>query len=299
MCSLSLFRTPFKLFLYYFLLLAGDAASFGNQMKARMPPPWSSGHWSSSSGLPCQALHPNFLPGLTQLAPLPKFLISLPFLIVLQEAGCPEDAQALQRQLHRQAGVEATQLLLGHLRELQKGRSAGRKGSAAAQVSALKLWARQQLDHERLPRSLPRKDCDSEHEQRVHRTVQLLPGVASFYNLGTALYYATQNCSDKAKERGQDGVIDLGYDLLMTVTGLSAGRTGIMVSAALKPAVKAGIHWLIASMTEGKEDTPPQRPEGLGGTSEVRYAEAATTWAPLVPEAVTSDSYWGWSFFRS
>ncbi|XP_055976173.1 apolipoprotein F [Sorex fumeus] len=300
MCGLSLLTIPLKLLLLYFLLHPVDAVSHGNQTNAQMHPPSSVGSWSPSSGLSCQTLHPKFLPGFTHMAPLPKFLISLPLLIALQEAGCQDNARALQLQLHRQAGVEATQILLGHLRELQKGRSTGRRVSAEAEVSALQLLAQQQVGHERTPRSLPMKECENEEEQRVYKIVQMLPGVATFYNLGTALYYITQNCSDKAKERGQDGAIDLGYDLLMTVTGLSAGPTGLWVGTALKPAVKAGVHKLISSMTGGKEDAPPQEPEGLvGGISDGRDVEGETTRAPLVPEVVTSASYWGWYFFSS
>ncbi|XP_012789536.2 apolipoprotein F [Sorex araneus] len=265
MCGLSLLMVPLKLLLYYFLLHPVDAVSHGNQTEAQMHPPSSSESWSPSSDLSCRTLHPKSLPGFTHMAPLPKFLISLPLLIALQEAGCQANAQALRLQLHRQAGVEATQMLLGHLRELQKGRSTGRSVSAEAKVSTLQLLAQQQGGHERTPRSLAVKECENDKEQRVYQIVQMLPGVATFYNLGTALYYITQNCSDKAKERGQDGVIDLGYDLLMTATGLSAGPTGLWIGAALKPAVKAGLHQLISSMTEGKEDTPSPKPEGLVG----------------------------------
>lgn len=94
---------------------------------------------------------------------------------------------------------------------------------------------------ERAQCCLPSKDCEYEEEQGVHNIALLLPGVGTYYNLGTALYHAAQNYSETAKERGQDGVIDLCYDLLMTMTGLSGAPMGLAISASLKPAVKAGV----------------------------------------------------------
>lgn len=79
----------------------------------------------------------------------------------------------------------------------------------------------------------------------MHSIVQMLLGVGTFYNLGTAMYYAVQNCSDMAKERGRDEVIDLGYDLLMAMAGASGGPTGLMIGIPLKPALKAGVQRLI------------------------------------------------------
>lgn len=98
--------------------------------------------------------------------------------------------------------------------------------SVDALVSALQLMAKEQPGPERALRSLTSKDCENEQEQDVHNIAQLLPGVGTYYNLGTVLYYAAQNFSEKAKERGQDGVIDLGYDLLMTMIGLSGDAHG-------------------------------------------------------------------------
>ena len=91
----------------------------------------------------------------------------------------------------------------------------------------------------------------------MHNIVQMLPGVVTFYNLGTAIYYAVQNCLDVAKERGQDGVIDLGYDLLMAMAGSSGGSTGLIIGTALKPALKAGVQRLIQYYYEREANTPP------------------------------------------
>lgn len=146
-----------------------------------------------------------------------------------------------------------------------------------ALVSALQLLAREQPGPKRTERSLPINDC--EQERGVHNILQWFPGVETYYNLGTALYYAAQNCPVKAKERGQDGVIDMGYDLLMTMAGLSGGPTGLLINVALKPAVKAGIEQLIQYYYVKEANSAlPEISRGFGGgTSDVSDLEETTT----------------------
>ncbi|XP_059537137.1 apolipoprotein F [Myotis daubentonii] len=270
---------PLELLLCCYLLLHPvDAISYGNQTNILMHLPSSLESWPPSSGpLPCQTLLPKSLPGFAHMAPLPKFLVGLSLMMALKEAGCHADAQALQLQLYRQGGIHATQILTRHLQRLEKGRNTERGMSVDALASALRLLARGQPGPERARRSTI-QDCDFEQEQDVHSIIQWLPTVRTYYNLGTALYYATQDCLDKAKERGQDGIIDLGYDLLMTMVGLGGGPMGLVISTALKPAVKAGVERLIEYMQEG-----------LGSTSMV---------SPLVSDVVNSAPYWEWPLFQ-
>ncbi|KAF5928372.1 apolipoprotein F [Diceros bicornis minor] len=302
MRGLRLIMIPAELLLLCYLLLRpADAASYGNQTNVLMHLPSSSESWlPSSDPLSCQTLLPKSLPGFTHMAPVLKFLVGLSLMIALEEAGCHADVRTLQRQLYRQGSVNTTQILIRHLQGLEKGRSTGRAVSVDALASALQLLAREQPGQERARRSLPIKHCEHEKEQVVHNIVRLLPGVGTFYNLATALYYAAQNCSDKAKERGQDGVIDLGYDLLMTMAGLSGGPTGLAISAALKPAVKAGVQKLIQYYNEKEANTPlPETStEGLGVTSGVSDLEETTTMTPLVSE-VYPTPYWVWAVYNS
>ncbi|XP_019524534.1 PREDICTED: apolipoprotein F [Hipposideros armiger] len=295
MGGLRYLMIPIELLLYYLLLYPMDAISYGNQTNILMHLPSSLESWPPSSNpLTCQTLLPKSLPGYTHMAPLPKFLIGLPLMIALKEAGCHADVQALQRQLFRLGGVKATQVLFRHLQGLEQGRSTGRGVSVDALASALQLLAREQQDPERARRSLPNKDCEYEQEQYVHNIVQWLPGVGTFYDLGTALYYAAQNCLDKAKQRGQQGAIDLGYDLLMTMTGMSGGPLGVVVSTALKPAVKAGVQRLIQYYHEKEANIPPPETseESLGSTPNISDIAETTTIAPLVSEIANSTSYW-------
>ncbi|XP_017391818.1 apolipoprotein F isoform X1 [Cebus imitator] len=303
MHGLRFILIPVELLLCYLLLHPVDATSYGKQTNVLMHLPLSlESQTPSSDPLSCQFLHPKSLPGFSHMAPLPKFLVSLALRNALEEAGCQADVWALQLQLYRQGGVNATQVLIQHLQGLQKGRSAERKVSVEALASALQLLAREQPGTGRVRRYLPTEDCENEKEQDVHNVVQLLPGVGTFYNLGTALYYATQNCLGKAKERGRDGAIDLGYDLLMTMAGMSGGPMGLVVSAALKPALKAGVQQLIQYYQDHNEaniSQPEITKEGLRGISDVSDLEETTTLTSFSSKVVSSAPYWGRAIIKS
>ncbi|XP_012508195.1 PREDICTED: apolipoprotein F [Propithecus coquereli] len=301
MRGLRLIIIPAELLLCCLLLV--DAISYRKQTNVLMHLPLSSGSQTPSSDpLSCQTMLPKSLPGFTHMAPLPKFLVGLALRNALEEAGCQADVRALQLQLYRWGGVNATRVLIHHLQRLQKGRSTRRGVSVEALATALQLLASQQPGSHRGRRSLPTNNCENEREQGVYSILQLLPVVGTYYNLGTALYYAAQNCSDKAKERSQEGAIDLGYDLLMAMSGLSGGPEALVISAALKPALKAGVQWLIQYYHDEKEANIPQPEtsmEGLVGTSDASDLEETTTMTPLVSEVVSSAPYWGWALFKS
>nr|XP_020739854.1 apolipoprotein F-like isoform X1 [Odocoileus virginianus texanus] len=293
---------PLELLLCCFLLHTADAISSGNQTDVllHLPSPLESS-LTSSYPLSCQTLLPNSLPGFTQMAPLPRFLVSLPLMIALERAGCQADVRVLQLRLYRQGGVNATQTLIRHLQELERSRSRGTGVSVDALTSALQLWAGEKPGPRRARRSPSVKDCEQEQEKSVHNVVQMLPGVGTFYNLGTAVYYALRNCSDMAKERGRDGVIDLGYDLLMAMAGTSGGPTGLQIGIALKPVLKAGVQRLIQYYYEREANTPPPETseEVLGSTSDMSEVEETTIMAPFVSEVVSSNPCWGWTLFNT
>ena len=293
---------PVELLLCCFLLHTADALSSGNQTDVllHLPSPLKSS-LTSSYPLSCQTLLPKSLPGFTQMAPLPRFLVSLPLMIALEKAGCQADGQVLQLQLYRQGGVSATQTLTRHLRELERSRSRGTGVSVDALTSALRLWAGENPGPQRAWRSPSFKDCEQGQEQSVYNNAQMLPGVGTFYSLGTAVYYAVRNCPDVAKERGRDGVIDLGYDLLMAMAGASGGPTGLTIGIALKPALKAGVQRLIQYYYEREANTPPPETseEVLGSTSDMSEVEETTVMAPFVSEVVSPNPCWGWTLFNN
>ncbi|MGH0191279.1 UNVERIFIED_CONTAM: hypothetical protein FKN15_061391 [Acipenser sinensis] len=108
------------------------------------------------------------------------------------------------------------------------------------------------LYHSIARRSL-QKDCDDKMEQKVYSVVEWIPAVSTLYNLGTAVYYATINCTEEAKERAILTAVDLGTDALMAVTGGTAGIAGYAAGAGLKTGVKAGIKYLLRKMKKEED----------------------------------------------
>lgn len=101
----------------------------------------------------------------------------------------------------------------------------------------------------RMKRS-PQRSCINKSEERVYNVMEWIPGVSTLYNLGTAVYYASVNCSETAKERAILSAVDLGTDALMVATGGTAGVAGYALGAGVKTGVKAGVRYLLNSMKE-------------------------------------------------
>lgn len=100
----------------------------------------------------------------------------------------------------------------------------------------------------RTKRSLGR--CINKSEERVYHVMEWIPAVSTLYNLGTAVYYASVNCSQTAKQRAILSAVDLGTDAIMVATGGTAGVAGFALGAGVKTGVKAGIKYLFKSMRE-------------------------------------------------
>ncbi|XP_070693457.1 uncharacterized protein apof [Pempheris klunzingeri] len=101
----------------------------------------------------------------------------------------------------------------------------------------------------RMKRS-PQRSCINKSEERVYNVVEWIPAVSTLYNLGTAVYYASVNCSETAKERAILSAVDLGTDALMVATGGTAGVAGYALGAGVKTGVKAGVRYLLNSMKD-------------------------------------------------
>lgn len=101
----------------------------------------------------------------------------------------------------------------------------------------------------RMKRS-PQRSCINKREERVYNVVEWIPAVSTLYNLGTAVYYASVNCSETAKERAILTAVDLGTDALMVATGGTAGVAGYALGAGVKTGVKAGVKYLLNSMKQ-------------------------------------------------
>ncbi|XP_070758291.1 uncharacterized protein apof [Enoplosus armatus] len=101
----------------------------------------------------------------------------------------------------------------------------------------------------RMKRS-PQRSCINKSEERVYNVVEWIPAVSTLYNLGTAVYYASVNCSETAKERAILSAVDLGTDALMVATGGTVGVAGYALGAGVKTGVKAGVRYLLNTMKQ-------------------------------------------------
>lgn len=101
----------------------------------------------------------------------------------------------------------------------------------------------------RMKRS-PQRSCINKSEQRVFRVMEWIPAVSTLYSLGTAVYYASVNCSETAKERAILSAVDLGTDALIVATGGTVGVAGYALGAGVKTGVKAGVKFLLNSMKQ-------------------------------------------------
>ncbi|XP_029450669.1 apolipoprotein F [Rhinatrema bivittatum] len=94
-----------------------------------------------------------------------------------------------------------------------------------------------QARHSRLRRQDTGANCNNEKEQRVHEIVQWIPGISTYYNLGTTVYYAIQNCTELAQDRALETILDVGSDALIQATGI----VGYGITLGLKPRLKTDI----------------------------------------------------------
>lgn len=134
-----------------------------------------------------------------------------------------------------------------------------KKGSRVLPSTVSECWIRQCSPEEdasthaasgrRMKRS-PSRSCINKSEERVYNVVEWIPAVSTLYNLGTAVYYASVNCSETAKERAILSAVDLGTDALMVATGGTAGVAGYALGAGVKTGVKAGVRYLLNSMKQ-------------------------------------------------
>ncbi|XP_077386020.1 uncharacterized protein apof [Festucalex cinctus] len=135
-----------------------------------------------------------------------------------------------------------------------------KKGSRILPSQASDCWihqcsaelSRTDASARRLRRHLQRT-CINQKEERVYKVMEWIPAVSTLYNLGTAVYYASVNCSEAAKERAVLTAVDLGTDALMVATGGAAGVAGYALGAGVKTGVKAGVKYLLGSLKQEED----------------------------------------------
>ncbi|NXN52701.1 APOF protein, partial [Rynchops niger] len=105
--------------------------------------------------------------------------------------------------------------------------------------------------------------CNPPGEREAHGVMEWVPGVSTFYNLGTSLYYAFQGCEALASSRALEVAEDLGYAGLSALTAGVGGPVALGLQLGLQPGLKAGVRALIGYFTS--EGEPPPAPTAHSG----------------------------------
>ncbi|XP_061746421.1 uncharacterized protein apof [Nerophis ophidion] len=153
--------------------------------------------------------------------------------------GLEEAMELCERLAVRCAGVQSSGLP-GRYQAVFK------RGSRILPSPSAECWI--QRCTARLMRRSLQRGCVNQNEERVYEVMEWIPAVSTLYNLGTAVYYASVNCSETAKERAVLTAVDVGTDVLMVATGGTAGVAGYALGAGVKTGVKAGIKYLLKSL---------------------------------------------------
>ncbi|KAM3935789.1 LOW QUALITY PROTEIN: apolipoprotein F [Leptodactylus fuscus] len=119
-------------------------------------------------------------------------------------------------------------------------KSVARNGGYIIPQAGSKLWLHHCIG-EHLKRRSTDPECHSEKELQIHKVMRWIPGVSGYYNAGSAIYYATQGCTDYAEDRAIEASVHLGYDALFVATGGVSGVVGAGVGIVAKPAIKEGV----------------------------------------------------------
>ncbi|XP_068935682.1 apolipoprotein F [Petaurus breviceps papuanus] len=301
---------PVMVLLCGFLLYPVAAFPVGSQPKTLSLPPSSlESQLPTLTPLSCWNLTPESLPHFNRLDPLPRYLISLALYITLEQGGCPTDAHALRQKLYRLGGVKATETLIQQLQDLPVNRT--ERKSNWVLFSILQFLGRRTERSGRAPRSLSNADCVYEKEQQVHGIMQFVPQVGSYYNLGTAFYYAAQNCTAQAWERAREGALDLGSDFLVGLMGTMGGPGGLVAGLALKPVVKSGVQRLIEYYYSNKDESESPLPGTDQSWQDWRTTEMDSSWkrghgvtptmvrsSHMTDEVTEATSLWNWGSFK-
>ncbi|XP_065510328.1 apolipoprotein F [Caloenas nicobarica] len=250
-------------------------------------------------GVSCQDLRPESLPGFSQLPPAPRALARAAMALALSAAACAPQAEAAVLGLCREMGAPAAAALLRGLARLRDTPvpaalplllSLARPGGSAPAslcVAAPRLHGpapgvphtppgvpgdrtRSRLC-QRVPRHPTRRrqrredgdPCAPPGEREAHGVLEWVPGVSTFYNLGTSLYFAFQGCEAEASARALEVAEDLGYAGLAALAAAAGGPVGLGVQLGLQPGLKAGVRVLISYFTAERD--PPPAPTAHSG----------------------------------
>ncbi|XP_074785622.1 apolipoprotein F [Athene noctua] len=244
-----------------------------------VPPRAPPGH-----GFSCQDLRPDALPGFARLPPPPRALARATMALVLSGAACGPQAEAEVLGLVRELGLPAAAALLRGLARLRDA-----PAPRALSLLLLGLARAGGSDPPRLCAAPPRlrgpaagthptacrraqrprrrredeDPCDLPGERGAHGVLGWVPGVSTFYNLGTSIYFAFQGCEALASARALEAAEDLGYAGLAALAASAGGPVGLGLQLGLQPGLKAGVRALIGYFTA--DGAPPPAPTAHSG----------------------------------
>ncbi|NXT96278.1 APOF protein, partial [Anhinga rufa] len=256
------------------------------QLAEHIPPRALPGH-----GVSCQDLRPEAFPGFAQLPLPPRALARAAMALALSGAACgpqaeaevlglsqelgPAAAAALLRGLARLRGAPASKVLPLLLSLVQpctaptqpQGPAAGTlpaptgvpvmvEGLPGARAHAWLPVCRRATQHQSRHRREDEDACNRPGEQEAHRVLEWVPGVSTFYNLGTSLYYAFQGCNALSSTRALEVAEDLGYASLAALATGAGGPVALGLQLGLQPGLKAGVRALIRYFTSDGDPAP-------------------------------------------
>ncbi|XP_030366158.1 apolipoprotein F [Strigops habroptila] len=227
-------------------------------------------------GFRCRDLRPAALPGFPALPPRPRALVRAAMALALSVAACSPQAEAEVRGLMRELGPSAAAALLRGLARL-------RRDPAPEAVSLVLLSLVRPCAAGTPPTADPASEsipvpqchgavrrqrdaddaCAPPGEQEAHGVLEWVPGVSTFYNLGTSIYYAFQGCEVMASTRALEVAEDLGYASLAAIAAAAGGPVALGVQVGLQPGLRAGVRALITYFTSDGE--PPTAPSAHSG----------------------------------
>ncbi|NXL68462.1 APOF protein, partial [Chordeiles acutipennis] len=247
-------------------------------------------------GVSCQDLRPETLPGFAQLPLPPRALARAALALALSGANCRAQAEAEVLGLFRELGVPRAAALLRGLARLRGTPAPGvlsllllslaqpctapawRQGPMAGthltppgvpaegpsaegsrETPGVRAHAWLAACHRAIPHRRRREDedpCKPPGEQEAHGVLEWVPGVSTFYNLGTSIYFAFQGCEALASTRALEVAEDLGYAGLAALTAGVGGPVALGVQLGLQPGLKAGVRALIRYFTSDGDPLP-------------------------------------------
>ncbi|NXT34193.1 APOF protein, partial [Pelecanoides urinatrix] len=140
------------------------------------------------------------------------------------------------------------------------------KGGRVLPGARARAWlpaCRHATRHQSRRRREDEDTCNPPGEWEAHRVLEWVPGVSTFYNLGTSLYYAFHGCEALASTRALEVAEDLGYAGLAALTAGTGGPAALGLQLGLQPGLKAGVRALIGYFTSDRE--PPPAPTAHSG----------------------------------